>query len=161
VPLFRILVLYFAVQSITFPFSSVLTGIGFPQINSKLVFLRALILVPSLVLISIYARGSILAFLITFCTISIVFDLIKLIISTKKIDAAHNFNFKYFMFEFILFISLFFVFIFTNVGFHSIIRLGIGIFFLMVYFLLFLLYDKDRSRRAIKMIINKDLLRIY
>jgi len=79
VPMIRITLLYFTFLSVIFPFSSLLTGLGFPNITSKLTVIKAIILGLSLFIVSSLFEGNIIIYIITFSVISILLDLVKAI----------------------------------------------------------------------------------
>lgn len=91
VPLVKILLVYFSINLIISPFMSVLTGLGYPQINTKLVYSRAIILIPSLFFVAFLAMD-ISIYLIVFVTINVMFEFIKVGVATRKMG-MHFFDF--------------------------------------------------------------------
>lgn len=88
-PIVSILLVYYTFQSITFPFSGVINGLGRPEINSKIITIRFCVLVPAL-LISVYYFPGMLIYTYIFVFVSLVFDLIKMMFSFKLINGLNN-----------------------------------------------------------------------
>lgn len=83
IPLVKILLVYFSINLVIGPFMSVLTGLGFPKINTNLVYARATLLIPSLFFIGFY-NFDLDVYLIVFVSINILFEFMKVGFATTK-----------------------------------------------------------------------------
>ncbi|MEB2777515.1 oligosaccharide flippase family protein [Algoriphagus sp. D3-2-R+10] len=88
-PIVSILLVYYTFQSITFPFSGVINGLGRPEINSKIIIIRFCVLVPALLIAVFYFPGM-LIYTYIFVLISLIFDFLKMIFSFKLIDGLNK-----------------------------------------------------------------------
>jgi len=156
-PIFRVLVLYYAIQSITFPFSGVLTGIGMPYINTKLIFWRVVFLLPALILVALFFSNNIINYVVVFCIISVLFDLIKVIISISKINEEGKIPLRNFSFEGI---SLLMVLCIYLVNFDQNSYYGKTIstaLFLIIYLIGIFMIDYSRTKKSVT-ILGKAIL---
>ena len=83
IPLLKILLVYFSFSLIVSPFQPVLTGLGFPEVNNRLVYSRAVILIPSLFLVS-FSEMELSTYLVVFVSINVIFELMKVSVATTK-----------------------------------------------------------------------------
>ncbi|NVJ86762.1 MAG: oligosaccharide flippase family protein [Algoriphagus sp.] len=142
VPIVSILLVYYAFQSITFPFSGVLNGLGRPDINSRILVSRAIVLVISLLLVS-FLYSDIITYTYVFVGVSLVFDIIKIIKTFNLIGVLNNSVFFKFQLD-ILFFLLICLMYFLNIE-NEIYRLFLFVFLIMVFFISSYLFDKEKS----------------
>jgi len=148
-PIFRLLVLYYAIQSITFPFSGVLTGIGMPHINTKLVIWRVVFLLPALILVSLLFRNDIMNYVLVFCIISALFDIIKVVISISKINEDCNISLRNFRFEVISLLMILCIYL-TNFDQNSIyVKIISTACFLIFYLTSIFVIDFVRTKNSV------------
>jgi len=152
VPMVRILLLYYSALSIIFPYNSLLTGLGFPQINARLVLIKAFTLIPLLILVAVLFKGQIIPYLVVFCIISISFDLIKSFIGIRKIGVDIVYALKHFSNEIILVLLLiagYFVSRFAFVPYLNSVMFTVTI---LAYLGIIFIKDRIRTKDAIKII---------
>jgi O-antigen/teichoic acid export membrane protein len=137
IPLIRVLLVYFTINIAFSPYMSVLTGLGYPKINTKLVFQRAIFLIPSIFLVA-YNGLELIFYLITFVTINVIFEFIKVKTATEKMGIS----------TIILFKNLWIDFLIIGLTIFSVLFLkGLLVFpiVLIVFIILFLDFKKTRS----------------
>ena len=154
-PIVRILLLYYSVLSIIFPYNSLLTGLGFPQINARLVLIKASILIPLLLLVSVLFKSQLIPYLVVFCIVSITFDLIKSFLGIKKTGVMFNNALRMFTNEIVLVFILLIGYILNHLNFIHFIHIYILAGTLLLYFILLFIIDKERTRQALKLIIKR------
>jgi O-antigen/teichoic acid export membrane protein len=137
ISLIQILLIYFTINIILSPFMPVLTGLGFSKINTKQVFQRAILLVPSLFLAAYFGLG-LFYYLIIFISINILFELIKVKTATNKMGVTSQLLFKNVWVDFlVVFITIISILFFKNLTVLAIE--------LIVFFILFLDFKKTKS----------------
>jgi len=155
VPIVRILLLYYSVLSIIFPYNSLLTGLGYPQINAKLVLIKASILIPVLFIIAMLFKSKIIPYLVTFCIISIFFDLIKSFVGISKTGVRIAYAIKCFANEITLVLMLISGYFISRFDFIPFINAYILAVTLLAYFVLIFINDKERTLEAFKLVFKK------
>lgn len=148
-PLIQILLIYYAFQSITYPFSGVLNGLGTPKINTNLLYVRISILIPSLFLIFYLFKGNIIAYLIAFCVVSIVFDVLKLFHSVKLIQMSKQDIIGKFVLEISLFLMILLIYFLMNFSQSISFKIVLFNFFVLILILLSYLIQRRRTLEAI------------
>jgi teichuronic acid exporter len=147
----RILLIYFAIQSFTSPFSGLLTGLGKPNINSRLLFLRVIFLVPSLLISGYFFNNDITYYLITFCCISVIFDVLKLVYGIRLLVELNLNLIKAFLVEIISFLTMI-LFYFISLGFNGLTyKLIEVVVYMSMIFVVSFKIDKIRTKKAIEL----------
>lgn len=155
VGLIKILLIYYSLLSIIFPFNALLTGLGYPAIVSKITTIKAIFLIVALLVAGMYFNTTILIYTTVFCVISLIFDFIKSILGILKIEiklieiiksnVVNLFNFS------LLLISLIATqFIKTNTELILIVVINLVVFIITNYF-----FDKKITLEAISLISKK------
>ncbi len=137
IPLIRVLLVYFTINIAFSPYMSVLTGLGYPRINTRLVFQRAIVLIPSIFLIA-YNGLDLFYYLLTFVTINVIFEFIKVKTATKKMGISTTILFKNVWIDFLVVSLTIFSVIFLN-------GLSVLPIVLIVFIILFLDFNKTKS----------------
>lgn len=157
VPIVSILLVYYAFQSITFPFSGVLNGLGRPDINTRILISRASVLVLSLLVIS-FKYADIIVYTFVFVSVSFLFDIIKFFKSISLIGILKKDAFRRFKMDILFFIIIFLAYLLSteidSFRFITFISLSL-VFFAFSYF-----FDKKRSLDAVKLFRSSLLAKI-
>lgn len=155
VDLIRVILLYYSILSLIFPFTSILTGLGRPDIVSKLTLMKGLTLIISLLFIGIYFPDQILIYILTYSTISILFDLIKIFVGISLTGIKFNETLKSFKIDFIL-IAILIISCILRIEYTDV---GTGFSFLILilsfYIFLFLKVNKKETIEAVLVLKNK------
>lgn len=154
-PIVRILLLYYSVLSIIFPYNSLLTGLGFPQINARLVLIKASILIPLLLLVAVLFKSQIIPYLVVFCIVSIAFDLIKSFLGIKKTGIRFNNAIRMFTNEIVLVLILSIGYLLNHLNSIHFIHIYTLAGTLLLYFVFLFIIDKKRTVQALKLIIKR------
>lgn len=148
-PIFKVLILYYALQSITFPYSGVLMGIGMPVINTRLVIWRVVFLVPALISVAILFGDNILNYVLVFCLISVLFDIVKVIISIRRIDYEDKISIRKFTFEILSLLLLICVYLITYKHNDIVIKTITVTLFVAIYLSIIFFIDYDRTKKSV------------
>jgi O-antigen/teichoic acid export membrane protein len=152
----KLLLIYYTFLSLLFPFTSLLTGLGYPHVTSKITLIKAGFLIVVLLGVVNIFKGELIAYIIAFCSISLIFDVIKVVLGIKKTAlplTEYLSNEKY---EIIL-ILLIAVFGFTSVTIHYEAIRGLAVLcYLLIYFFSFFVLDRQKSKTAIKVLFKKN-----
>ena len=151
-PIVRILLLYYSILSIIFPYNSLLTGLGFPRINARLVLIKASVLIPLLLLVAVLFKGQIITYLAVFCIISISFDLIKSFTGIRKTGVDLNYALKHFSNEIILVLLLIIGYFVSRFEFVPYVNVVLFTITILAYIVVIFLKDRIRTQDAIKLI---------
>lgn len=157
VPIVSILLVYYAFQSITFPFSGVLNGLGRPDINSRILIARAVVLVVSLLLIS-FNYSDIIIYTYAFVFVSLIFDVVKIVKTLELIGIYKNNIFSKFRIDILFFLSVCLIY-FLNID-EVFIRLVILIVLTIIFFGVSFIFEKEKSIEAIKLLKKSLLVKI-
>ncbi len=152
----KLLLVYYTVLSLLFPFTSLLTGLGYPHITSKISFIKAGFLIVLLLGVINIWQGELIAYIIAFCSISLIFDIIKVALGIKKtaltlIEYLSNEKYE------IVLVLLIAVLGFFSVTIHSVAIKGLVVMcYLLIYFFFFFVIDRKKSKAAIKVLIKRN-----
>jgi len=152
----KLLLIYYTVLSLLFPFTSLLTGLGYPHVTSKIALIKAGFLIVVLLGVVNIWKGELIAYIIAFCSVSLIFDVIKVALGIKKTALALTEYLSNEKYEIIL-ILLIAVFGFSLVTIHSEAIKGLAVLcYLLIYFFFFFILDRQKSKTAIKVLIKKN-----
>lgn len=151
VPIVSVLLVYYGFQSITFPFSGVINGLGRPDINAKILIFRAFVLGPVLITIAFHF-SDILIYVYSFVLISFVFDIVKLLNSFKLIGCL-SFSLVYKFAIDILFVFILVSFLFIELPDINSRFLAFIVLSLLLFCFSFL-FERKVSMDSIKLFLN-------
>lgn len=155
--IFKCFLVYYFLTEVTFPFSTILTSFGMPQIASKLVLIRLVILSVSL-LVSVNVTDNIFYYFFVFAFISFIFSWVKLSICLKLLNKT--------LYDYLIYLkpSLIFILFYVSVGF-LVANLDINsplkflICFILYFFssvVLHILVFKVETLRTIKLFLSEN-----
>jgi len=155
--MFQWFMVYYFLTELTFPFSGILVAFGFPQVASKLVIIRFIVLTIGLA-ISVYSSKDIYTYLATYLSISFIFSWIKAYMGIQKMDSKLINYIK--KFKNLIFLGAIYIFIVTVINsfsndFHSKLA-GSFLSIVVVSFALHLTFFKDEFVSSLKLILNKN-----
>lgn len=148
----RVLLVYYLILSVTFPYAYLLTGLGYPNLTSKITIWKAAVLVISLCLFSALCEADLILYTLIFVSVSIVFELIKMFKGIIKLqvifyDIIMSMKLEIIMILMIIFF-LFLITIFNSFGF----RFFSGLILVVLYSIFFFFIDCDKSLESIRII---------
>jgi len=150
----KLLLIYYSVISLLFPFSSLLTGLGYPQITSKIALMKAGVLVLILLCIANFQKGELIPYVMAFCITSLFFDFTKFVIGIKKTSVSIGQIISSEKYEILLVLLLVSIgFITLNISSQSIKALIVGIY-LLIFSLLYGVLDIEKSKNALRIILS-------
>jgi len=120
-----------------------------PHINTKLVIWRVVFLLPALILVSLLFRNDIMNYVLVFCIISALFDIIKVVISISKINEDCNISLRNFRFEVISLLMILCIYL-TNFDQNSIyVKIISTACFLIFYLTSIFVIDFVRTKNSV------------
>lgn len=151
----KVLLVYYLILSVTFPYAYLLTGLGYPDLTSKITVWKAVVLIIALYIYSAICEANLVVYTVIFVSVSIVFDLIKMFKGINKLKVMFFDIISTLKFEILitLLITIFSILVMFDVYFEF--KLFSSLTLLLTYFIFFFFIDGSRSIEAINLISPK------
>jgi hypothetical protein len=129
-----------------------LTGLGYPNLTSKITIWKAAVLIISLCLFSALCQADLIVYTLIFVSVSIVFELIKMFTGIIKLQVVFYEIVKALKLEIIM-VLMIILFSFLIILFSSLeFRLFSSLILVFTYCIFFFFTDGERSVEAIRII---------
>lgn len=155
--LIKLILVYYSTLSIIYPFTSILTGLGKPDIVSKITLIKGILLIVFLFFVGFYFSENIIIYVSTFCIVSFFLDAIKAFLGIKLTGVKSKDIFESFKIEFVMIFFILLIFVITFYLKNTNYYILIFILFLITYTFLFFLIENENTLYAIKIYMKKYL----
>lgn len=132
IPLIKIFLVYYMIKLFVGTYMNVLTGMGKPQINTRIIYFKFSLIVPTLFIIGFFDLG-IYSYVISFVVLTIMSEFVKLYLSLKELNVYIKEYFLSIRIDIMLFILSFFFIIISMAEINS-----PKVIFLIIYLLAYI-----------------------
>lgn len=148
-----ILLVYYYALTFCSSFSFLLTGMGYPNIVSKLTLFKAITLTSSLLLVNLIFPPNVILYVCVFVVFSLIFDILKVFLGISKLNVKFFAALNIMKYEILNLLILIFSIIYWSIFGENISRIWFVLILSISYTLSYFFFDKKRTFRSISLII--------